>query len=407
MRGNSIFRTLLLLFAFVPALLFAQTKNNYNTQWKKIDSLITKRGLTASALTEVQKIYTAAKKEKNDPQVIKALIYQMGLQQSRDENATEKSIALLEKEIASASEPSKSILQSILAKTYWDYFQNNRWKFYDRTETVNFKKEDIATWDVSDFLKKTSELYTASIKNETILQQTKVQNFDPIIIKGNVRYLRPTLYDLLAHRALDHFKTAANEPKADTSYFASSRLIYSKLKSFHEKAGNTPALIDVTLEEIQYNHNVSTDENKDSLYYSALQKLIARYPNEKEISQAWYLIAETHVEKARKYDPLKDTSNRFEYVVAKNILEKVIASKDSTYGKMNSLRLLNEITAKEMHLQAEKVNIPNQPFRMLVTYKNFTQLKFRLVKFDRKIRENLSNNSWSDELLARCAQDFL
>ncbi|HKP31576.1 MAG TPA: hypothetical protein VJT83_02580, partial [Chitinophagaceae bacterium] len=302
MRGNSIFRALLFLLAFSPAILFAQTKNNYNSQWRKIDSLVNKKGLTASALTEVQKIYAAAKKEKNDPQVIKALIYQMGLQQSREEEATEKAIALLEKEIASATEPAKSILQSILAQTYWIYFQNYRWKFYDRTETVNFKKEDIATWDISDFLKKSKELYSESIKNERILQETKLEKFDPIIIKGNVRYLRPTLYDLLAHRAIDYYKAAGNEPKADTSYSASLRLIFSKLKGLHNNNGNTAALIDVTLEEIQYEYRESTDENKDSLYYAALQQLIAKYPNEKEISQAWYLLAETHAQKAASYD---------------------------------------------------------------------------------------------------------
>ena len=50
-----------------------------------------KRGLTESALIEVNKLYTIAKNEKNDVQVIKALLYRMQLQQMKEENALERS----------------------------------------------------------------------------------------------------------------------------------------------------------------------------------------------------------------------------------------------------------------------------------------------------------------------------
>ena len=50
-------------------------------------------------------------------------------------------------------------------------------------------------------------MYLQSIQNEKLFQQTKLEPFDAIIVKGNVRHLRPTLYDLLAHRALEYFKS--------------------------------------------------------------------------------------------------------------------------------------------------------------------------------------------------------
>jgi len=73
-------------------------------------------------------------------------------------------------------------------------------------KTKQFRKDDIATWTATDFHKKVSELYLLSIKNEKLLQQTKLKPFDEIILKGNVRHLRPTLFDLLTHRALEYFK---------------------------------------------------------------------------------------------------------------------------------------------------------------------------------------------------------
>jgi hypothetical protein len=89
---------------------------------------------------------------------------------------------------------------------YWDYFQQHRWQIYDRTATDKFDKKDIATWTAADFHKKITGLYLESITEENILKTAKPEPFDAIIIKGNVRHLRPTLYDILAHRALDYFQ---------------------------------------------------------------------------------------------------------------------------------------------------------------------------------------------------------
>lgn len=44
------------------------------------------------------------------------------------------------------------------------------------------------------------------VKNDDLLKNTSLQNFEAILQKGtNTRQLRPTLYDLLAHRALNYY----------------------------------------------------------------------------------------------------------------------------------------------------------------------------------------------------------
>src|SRR5688500_5857552 len=150
---------LAILFLFFPINSPAQIKNtNYTTQWKKVEELINKE-LTKSASEEVTKIYEAAKESKNDPQVIRALIYRINLQQNVEEDANVKSIITVEKEITTATQPAKSILRSISAGMYLNFFQQNRWKLYDRTKTYNFIKEDIETWNAEDFHKKIGELY--------------------------------------------------------------------------------------------------------------------------------------------------------------------------------------------------------------------------------------------------------
>src|SRR5882724_2997717 len=270
------FLSVFTVFLFSSSL-FSQ--NNYDKSWKKTDSLINQKGLTQSALEEVNKIYASEKKEKNNAQVIKALIYKISLQQKKDPDII-NGIKELDKEIISSTEPAKSILQSLEAEAYWNYFQQHRYQFYNRTETINFKKDDIATWGITDFHKKISELYLASINQEKLLQQTKLEPFDAIIINGNVRYLRPTLYDLLAHRALDYFKNDErdiNRPAYafelnDSTIFADKNifsgyhfktddslslhykalLLFQRLVQFHLNDDKPDAMLDDDIERIQF-----------------------------------------------------------------------------------------------------------------------------------------------------------
>jgi hypothetical protein len=419
----------IILISLSGTTLFAQNANNgYEKNWKKVDSLINKKGLTQSAWNEVNNIYILAKKEKNDAQVIKALMYKMNLQQDNQDDAVKKNINELEEEIKSAQEPAKSILTSILAEMYWNYFQQNRYRFYSRTNTTDFKKTDIATWAIDDFHKKISELYLASLANEKLLQQTKLEPFDAIIIKGNVRYLRSTLYDLLTHRALEYFKNderdinkpayafeldndeafaAANvfskyhfTTKDSSSLHFKALQLFQQLLLFHINDAKPEAFIDADIERIEFVNQYSISENKDELYNKALKNITDKYSTQ-QAAQAWYFIALQYFEKAKKYYALKDTGNRYDYVEAKTICEKIILLNDSSEGKSNCINLLKQIIAPELSMQTEKVNVPDQPFRSLINYKNFSQLYFRIIKIDQRIKDNLSNNQWQDDYWER------
>ncbi len=431
MPAKSIF--LIALTFLIAITVNAQTKPmNYDASWKKIDSLINKSGLTQSALTEVNKIYTQAKNTGNQAQLIKALVYRMMLQTTREENSGEKNILLLEKEIVTTPEPAKAILQSIVAQGYWQYFQNRRWQLYNRTQTVNYNQNDLATWSAGDLHKKISEYYLASLKNEKQLQQTKLEPYDAIITKGNVRYLRPTLFDLLAHCALEYFKNNESSIQqaatsfeiseeaafADAKTFAAYNFtttddlslhfqalqLFKKLIQFHSTDAKPDALLDADIERLEFVHTYAVMDNKEALYKKALENITTKYGTLPAAAQAWYLLAAWYAEKAQQYDPLKNDSNRYAYLPAREICEKVIAQKDSSEGKSNCQNLLQSIRHRELSMQIEKVNVPGQPFRALVSFRNFTQAAFRIVKMDRSIRERLGTNTWEDEYWKKLVQ---
>ena len=103
------------------------------------------------------------------------------------------SIIELEREIKTAKEPAASILNSIIAEKYWQYLQQFRYKLYGRTEMAN-EREEIENWSIPQLHRKISEKFLLSVKNEQLLQQQSLKDFEPIIIKGNTRNLRPTLF---------------------------------------------------------------------------------------------------------------------------------------------------------------------------------------------------------------------
>ncbi len=399
----------------------AQTPlNNYDKAWKKIDSLINKKGLTQSALTEVNKLYALAKKEKQEAQQVKTLLYKMSLQEMKEEDALLKSIQQLEIESSTAGETVKSILHSITAERYWNYFQQHRWQLYNRTKTTDFKKNDIATWGIDDFHKKIGQLYLESLKNEKQLQQTKLEPFDAIIIKGNVRHLRPTLFDLLAHRALYYFRNDEQDvnkpsyafeldqasifdPAADfinrkfptkdsLSLHHEALLLDQRLIAFHLNDKKPDALIDADINRLEFVHQYAEMDKKEELYKNALTHIGQQYENNPVAAQAWFLLARWHSEKASEeitYDG---------YGKAKEICDKIIAQKDSSEGKINAQNLLKTILKQELNLQTEKVNLPNQPFRMLVTYRNINQTYFRLVTLTKQLKNKLRKvNNWQEE----------
>ncbi len=390
----------------------------YEKEWKRVTELIDK-GLPKSALAEVKKIYTLAQNQKQDAQVIKSLMYMISLQRENREKNAVLSITELEKELKVRKGSAAAILNSLLAEIYWGYYQSQRWKIYNRTKTENFSKTDLTTWDAEDFHKRISQLYLLSIQEETLLQQTKLTAFDELIQKGNMRHLRPTLFDLLAHRALSYFENderdirkpayafEINQAAAFAPAFSFAKehfstkdslslqhkalQLYQKILAFHQHDTKPDALLDADLLRLQFVKNHSTHPDKDVLYMDALQQICSRYGQLPAAAQAWYLVASWHRARANEYKPLGDTTYRFSQVKAKEICDKVLQQKDSSEGKINCQNLLQEIRKQSFRFSIEKVNIPNQPFRTLVHYKNTNQLWFRIIKSSEALKKILEN----------------
>jgi hypothetical protein len=120
--------------------------------------------------------------------------------------------------------------------------------------------------------------------------------------------------------------------------------------------------------------------------------VVSAYPQLAEASEAWYWIARTYATQAGTYRPGGDSATQFSYRNALKICRNVLEQKDSSTGKSLCKELLQSILRTELSLQAENVNIPGPPFRLLVSYRNLPLIHIRILPVPMDL-DKLANES--------------
>ncbi len=415
-------KILTVIFTLLALTIMAQTKNTYTKNWKKAEAF-EKKGLTKSALAEVMVIYKLAVKENNDAQQIKSCMYQIKYRNMVEEDSRENNIFFVDTLIAKAKGPAKNILQSMHAEMFWQYLQNNRYKFYDRTKLVEEKSKDITTWSIDKIHSVISKLYKASLQNDNLLKTTKLDGFAPIIIKGeNTRQLRPTLFDFLAHRALQYFTTDENQLTKpayqfkinDSKAFAPANefvnasfktkdtaslqhkaiLLLQDILKFHLNDTKPDALIDADLIRLGFVNQYGEMEGKEKLYEAALKNIEDKYAGNAAIAQAAYLRARIYYDRGQQFVPFTKTENQYEIKRAAALCEATFKKYPKSEGGINCKNLINSITQPSLNIETEKVNTINDPFRTLVNYKNVPKVYFRIIKTSKEEIKKLDRRDY-------------
>ncbi|MGB4776359.1 MAG: alpha-2-macroglobulin family protein [Daejeonella sp.] len=449
--------------------------DTYTEQWRKVKDY-ENRGLPKSAYEMADTIYKKAVKENNPAQLIKAVIHKLKFMSAVEEDALAKSLEELRKEAEEAKSPAKPVLHSMLAEMYWQYYQQNQWYILQRSVTADFKQEDIRTWDAKKLVEQCVFQYQASLLDAENSQNTAIDIYNEILNYENSdipngRKLRPTLYDFLAHRAIDFFmssepqitrpgndfvigpKTLNSDPKAEPAgYFSpvnsfvqfqinvnsekaakpdtvinqsfkyNAITTLQQLLKFHSKDEKPEALVYADLKRLAFLYQNYTGENKDDLYLTALQKLEQHYSKEAISTEVSHQIALFYHGQSRKYNPLKpeyenkipefiyerirkgvhplDSNWKENYKKEKykwdaeyayRICEDAIKRFPESDGAQNCRSLQASIETKNLNLTLEDVNLPNEPFRTLITYQNIDKIYFRVIKTNQAEREQVSN----------------
>lgn len=416
---------------------FAQKRNNAKSEltenkhiWVSVDSLAT-LGQPKSALSLVEKIYAAARTDKNGPQFIKAILYRIRLTSDFREDFFTQTLRDLKEDLQKSSEPATSILHSITAEVYWKYYQNNSYRFRDRTRTSTERNQfsnnadSIATWDLKTISEAIANEYLLSISNEQLLQKIPIQSYNEILDidhlnKKNREYsisARPTLFDFLAFRALDYFSSipqlnnfsetqfnpdqpvffspteqfisVLNGPvhlpvnfytydSISPVYFAFR--IYQSLVAFHLKNNNLLALVDTELERLTFFKD-NAPEN-DSLYLPALYLLEKKHIAIPSSTSIAFQIAQQLKSRGETYVPYVQEKHKWDLKSAVSVCELAIKRFPDSEGAKNCKTLLNSLLSESLLITTEFAVPVEIPSLSLISFKNIKKAHFRLIKTD-------------------------
>ena len=418
-------------FAIIMILLFANlsySQNNYSDLWKSVEKFEVE-GLPKSALEVVKTISSKAIKEANNVQRIKVLLFKSKFTLILEEDSQLNIINNFKTEISQSEFPTKNILENLLANLYWQYFQQNRWQFYNRTKTSEkIDKDDFRTWDLQTLFDEISLHYQNSLEQQLLLQLEDLKNFDELLIlQEDSKTFRPTLFDFLAHNALKFYSTDENsisqpaykfeidnqEFLNDSQSFSRTNItskdsaslqlqalkLYQELTKFHLKDKEPYALSDVDINRLLYVKQHATFSDIDTKLLETLKAESNRLKSHEVSALYDFEIASIYFEQGNTYDPTTDETHRWKLKEAIEIIDAVVNKFPKSIGTEKCQILKQQILQSSLQITAESHLPINSNSRLLIRYKNVENLAFKVYQLSRDQYETLNTTYKKEEQL--------
>lgn len=402
----------------------APDDTGYELLWKEVNQFNSK-GLPKSALKTVEKIYDLAKSQNNAGQLVKALIHKMHYLQRVEEETLVIVFKEMNNEIKGSRFPVTPLLHSMLAQQYWNYYVNNRWRILNRTDVAaDFKQDDVRTWTLRKIVEATVHHYEKSLENPEKLQKTPVNVFDTVlnVVKSGRRF-RPTLYDFLAHRAIDFYmgsESGLPTPRyrftlnnkdyfLPAEEFAKLKLSTKDTLSFRFRAlehlqgliryhldDKTPdALVEADLKRLHFVNQFAVIPNKDSIYEETLKHMIEKYKSSHSAAEVYHDLAGLYNTMGGKYKP--GVSEKYKWYIKKahDLCREAIEKYPGSLGARRCKRLTESIEERVMKMELDKAVPSERPFKMLLDYKNVKTIYYRVIETSREeIEETRRKRQW-------------
>jgi len=390
-------RVILLAVAVTTISLVTIAVERQEADWEKVEEAMS-QGLPKTAIEHLQPIIDQALEEGNHPEAIKAITMKIALEGNIEGNRPEERITRMEAAIAESPDEMRPVMDAILANWFWHYFQNNRWRFLQRTATTAPPGEDFTTWDLPRILAEIDNRFTQALSAEERLKAIAVSDYDQLLVEGTMPdEYRPTLYDFLAHEALDFYSSgerAAAKPEdgfdleADSPIFEPIQAfigwdmettdadsltvkairLYQNLLRFHLDDDDPSALADTDFLRLHFGYNHAFGEEKSSRYKIALERFAEERAAHESSARALFEWASVLQQEG-------------ELVEARELALRGERAFPESVGGKQCFNLVRQIEARMYTVKTERVW--NEPWPSLeVRYRNLTTIHFRAVKYD-------------------------
>jgi Bacterial Alpha-2-macroglobulin MG10 domain/Alpha-2-macroglobulin family/MG2 domain len=403
------------LVFLLNALAFLAFAGPRDAQWKKVQEALD-RGLPRTAITNLEPIIRGALHDRAYGEAVRAITRKLLLEGNIQGNKPEEKITRLQAVLATAPREMAPLLDTVLAHWYWQYFQQNRWRFLQRTATAAPPGNDFTTWDLPRLFGAIDAQFQKALAAKAFLQRTPVAEWSDLLQPGTMPdSYRPTLYDFVAYEALQFYSSgeqAAAKPEnafelsADSPAFAPA----DQFLSWHPQAGAPPAPPEFSptlralhlyqdllrfhqpdpkprlafaaadLERLTWAWNTAFGETKDAHYEAALERFIQTFAD--------FDIAALALEREARVFQQEN-----ELVTAHKLAQRGATTFPNSAGGKLCHNLVAEIESKSISVQTERVwncrtnssgpaGEPALCPEMRVQYRNLDAVYFRAIPYD-------------------------
>ncbi|MFV0268074.1 MAG: MG2 domain-containing protein, partial [Draconibacterium sp.] len=346
----------------------------FSAKWQEVDQQLS-NGKLKSVEPLVDEIYQEAQKENDAANRIKALIVKstIAIQTSDDEDIALETERDFLNDIQQQEGLEKAVLQSLLGQLYFNYLRENHYRIANRSVLASDGGGDFRTWDGQRFFNETNTLLQASLAPKNLLAQAPVEKISPLL-EGETkwRYLRPTIYDLLAHRALDIYQqTLLIVPTVNKETLEKQiKTIYGTLTALHRADPEKSALVDARLNELMFDYR---DRRHEEPYHDALLALHKSYETEAWSAEILYQIAAYFNENLNEED---------NYVKAVEVCDKAIREHPNSLGADKCRYLKGTISKPSLQFETDNTWFAHRHNPLYIRHKNADTLFYRAYRLD-------------------------
>ncbi len=318
--------------------------------------------------------------------------------------------------IEKAPPETQAVLQAIQANWTWGFFQQNRWRFAQRTTGATTASDlaTIASWDLPTIVGEIRRRFAVALAEPAALQKLPVAEWTALIAPGSMPdAYRPTVWDVIVRDALefatsgergvvapeDVFELAADSPALGTpeqflawkpeedpavtdrgSPLIETARLYRDLLAFHSSAADRTAFLAADLDRILWASGAAVGDDLAQKKEAALEAFIEWAGNHETATLARFHLAGL----AREAGDL---------VEAHDLAKQGVKAHAGSPGGALCKNLIAEIEAKSLVVETERMWAAPWPV-IRITARNIDTAHVRIVKADWMARVTAGKPQW-------------
>jgi uncharacterized protein YfaS (alpha-2-macroglobulin family)/tetratricopeptide (TPR) repeat protein len=323
----------------------------------------------------------------------------------------EEKVRILQEEIEQADVGVKPMLKLILAIWYWHYYEQNAWRFQNRTQTAGLSDDDFTTWDSNRLLEEVSGLFQELIKFEEHYTAIPLSDFSGLYYNGDLpeSYCK-TVFEFFVREAIRFYTECIKlqpapqdafvidtatpvfaglndflvyEPEKTTTDQNSSKLqvliLYRRLLNLLVKRGDFGPVIDTDLQRLRFVRDQGVGQNRQELFEKRMQEIAGLHKSVADATLALYELAEIEF-------------SRQNYSQALKYCDEALRRFPDSAGALSCHNVKLRIFEKSFDVNVENT-ITQANSELRINYRNVEKLYFRVVtdKWNRGL-----NQEWAD-----------